>query len=111
MMPVWRSRSLRLHPVARGKRGAAQHRFAMLVAHRLRARIAVFVDEHRHQANRKALGEIVDHIFPRGQIDLESFALLIRQFGNTITPSKSSPAQARIWSNRVASLRPERSVG
>jgi|GEM_PF-6063109 len=28
-----------------------------------------------------------------------------------ITPSKSSPAQARIWSSRVSSARPERSVG
>jgi hypothetical protein len=51
------------HPVARGERRAAQHRCALLVAHRLGARIAVFVGEHRHQADRKALGEIVDHIF------------------------------------------------
>ena len=28
-----------------------------------------------------------------------------------MTPSKSSPAQSRIWSSRVASLRPERKVG
>src|SRR3546814_10910539 len=27
------------------------------------------------------LGEIIDHVFPRGQVDLESFALLVRQVG------------------------------
>ena len=73
----WKGTELLDHLVARGKRRAAQHRCALLVSHRLGARIAVFVGEHRHQANGKALGEIVDHIFPRGEVDLQSFALLV----------------------------------
>ena len=65
------------HPVACGERGAAQHRVARLVEHRLGAGIAVFVGEHRHQPDRKALGEIIDHVFAGGQVDLERFAFFV----------------------------------
>ena len=78
----WRQRAKLLdHPVARGERRVAQHRRALFVDHRLGARIAILVSEHRHQPDREALGEVVDHVFARAKVDLERFAFCIGQVG------------------------------
>ena len=71
------------HRVARRHGAAAQHRVAVLVDHRFGTRIAVLVDEDRHQPDREALGEVIDHIFARAEIDLEMLALLVGKIGKT----------------------------
>ena len=50
---------------------------ARAVLHRHGALRSRVVGEHPHLPGREGTFEIVDHIFPRGQVDLESFALLV----------------------------------
>ena len=66
------------HAVPRGQRRAAQDRSALVIDHRLGARIAVLVGEHGHQPHREALGEVVDHVFARAEVDLQRLAFLVR---------------------------------
>src|SRR3546814_10986823 len=55
----------------------AEDGITLFIAHRLGAKIAVLVGKDLHRAHRKALGEVVDDIFARGEIDIERFAFFV----------------------------------
>ena len=67
--------------LARGERAAAQHRISGIVGHRLGARCSVLVDKDLHQPHRETPGEVVDHVFARGEIDLEFLAFCRTEVG------------------------------
>ena len=67
--------------VASLKRGLGVDRIAVLVDHQFRARFAVGPLEHAHHPGREGGFQIVDHIFPRAELEIEMGALVCRKAG------------------------------